>query len=263
MKCVYRTPQECRKKGRNRNSLFLAIFIIVIGYFQCSLSWGLGFGDVAPDFKAPLSTGETVKFYDWIQHQGGRYTVLFSHPQDFTPVCTTELAAVQKLMPSFRERGVNIIGLSLNSVETHQEWLKDVAVIADAAEIEFPLIADIDLKVAKLYGMLPAGAKGGSPRTAKENKTVRSVFIINNDSKIIEVTWTYPMQIGRNFDELSRVLDALDEIALQQGEVATPANWHKGDDVMLAPGIDRVSFHQKDVPSGKPYMRYVPAQIEE
>ena len=261
MKCIYRATQE-RRRG-SKHSLLLLLCTLLVGSLQCSLSWGLVLGDIAPDFKAHFSTTDKpVWFYDWIQREGGRYTVLFSHPQDFTPVCTTELAEVQKLMPSFKSRGVNVIGLSLNTVETHQEWLKDVAAVAEVAEIEFPLIADIQLKVAKLYGMLPSKAKGGSPRTAKDNKTVRSVFIINNKTKEIEVTWTYPMQVGRSFDELSRVLDALDEIAMQNGEVATPANWHKGDNVILAPGNERELIDQKDLPSGKPYMRYVSAEIQ-
>ncbi|USE38827.1 redoxin domain-containing protein [Endozoicomonas sp. SCSIO W0465] len=261
MKYIGRTSRE--RGCSSKPACLLLLITLMVGSFQSALSWGLVLGDIAPDFKARLSTtDQPVWFYDWIQGEGGRYTVLFSHPQDFTPVCTTELAEVQKLMPSFKKRGVNVIGLSLNTAETHQQWLKDVAAVAEVAEIEFPLIADVQLKVAKLYGMLPSKIKGGLPRSAEENKTVRSVFIINNKTKAIEVAWTYPMQIGRSFDELSRVLDALDEIAWQQGEIATPANWHKGDDVILAPGVDREHFAEKDLPTGKSYMRYVPAQIQ-
>ena len=182
----------------------------------------LKIGGEAPDFTAETTEG-TINFHEWI---GDGWCLLFSHPKDFTPVCTTELGAVAKLKPEFDKRGIKAIGLSVDSVEDHIAWSKDIEETQGAA-VNFPLIGDEDLAVAKLYGMLPEDTSGGAEgRTAADNLTVRNVYVIGPD-KQIKLMLTYPMATGRNFDEILRVIDSVQLTANHQ--VATPANWKHGE----------------------------------
>ncbi len=190
----------------------------------------LQINEVAPDFEADTTEGH-IRFYDWA---GDSWVVLFSHPKDFTPVCTTELGAVAKLKPEFDKRGVKVIGLSVDPVDNHAKWAKDIEETQGAA-VNYPMIGDPELKVSKLYGMLPADAPPTSDgRTPANNATVRNVFIIGPD-KQIKLMIVYPMAVGRNFDEILRVVDALQLTA--KHKVATPVNWKQGEDVIITTAV--------------------------
>ena len=186
----------------------------------------LQIGDTAPDFEAETTEGK-IRFHDWI---GNNWVVLFSHPKDFTPVCTTELGTMARLKPEFDKRGVKIIGLSVDPVSNHTKWSQDIKEVVGFAP-NYPMIGDTDLNVSKLYGMLPASTAGTSDgRTPADNQTVRNVFIIGPDKKV-KLVLVYPMTTGRNFDEVLRVVDSLQLTAKHR--VATPANWKQGEDVIL------------------------------
>ena len=211
-------------------------------------------GSEAPNFSAETTEG-TIDFHDWI---GDGWCLFFSHPQNITPGCTTERGAVAKLKPELDKRGVKAIGLSVDDVPDHVAWSKDIEETQGAAP-NYPLIGDPELKVAKLYDMLPADTSGGSEgRTAMDNLTVRNVYIIGPD-KQIKLMLTYPMATGRNFDEILRVIDSVQLTANHQ--VATPANWTHGDEVIIVPAVSDEAAKEK-FPDGwraeKPYLRYVP-----
>lgn len=211
-------------------------------------------GDTAPDFSADTTEGP-VKFHDWI---GDGWAILFSHPKDFTPVCTTELGAVAKLKPEFDKRRCKVIGLSVDSVEDHKRWSGDIAE-ATGHKLNYPLIGDTDLKIAKLYGMIHPNASGtAKDRKAADNAPVRSVFVIGPDKKV-KLMITYPMSTGRDFNEVLRVLDSCQLTA--KHSVATPANWRNGEDVIIVPSVSDEDARKK-FPGGwkapKPYMRMVP-----
>ena len=213
----------------------------------------LTINDTAPDFTAQTTDGE-LHFHEWI---GDSWAVLFSHPKDFTPVCTTELGAVARLKPEFDKRNTKVVGLSVYSVDDHKRWAKDIG-DATGASLNYPLIGDTDLTVAKLYGMIHPNASGNaSGRTAVDNATVRSVFIIGPDKKI-KLMLTYPMSTGRNFDEILRTLDALQLNA--KHNVATPADWKQGQDVIIPTSVTDEQAKQK-FPGGwrtvKSYLRMV------
>ena len=212
----------------------------------------LRIGDIAPDFTARTTEGE-IRFHDWI---GDHWAILFSHPKDFTPVCTTELGAAAALQPQFARRNCRLIGLSVDPVEDHQRWVPDIEE-TQGHRVNYPLIGDEDLQVAKLYDMIHPDALGRAGRTAAENMTVRSVFVIGPDKRI-KLILTYPMTTGRNFDELLRVLDSMQLTATHQ--VATPVNWKDGDDVIIVPAVSDEEA-QTRYPDGwrapKPYLRLV------
>ena len=213
----------------------------------------LRIGDTAPDFKANTTQG-TIDFHDWI---GDGWAILFSHPKDFTPVCTTELGYMAKLEPEFKKRNCKVIGLSVDPVERHIEWEKDIHETQGHA-VNYPMIGDTDLAVAKLYDMLPATETGTSEgRTAATNQTVRSVFVVGPDKKI-KLTLTYPMSTGRNFDEILRVVDSMQLTA--NHKVATPVNWKNGEDVIIVPAVSDAEAKEK-YPQGwktiKPYLRVI------
>ncbi len=212
----------------------------------------LRIGDEAPNFKVQTTQGE-IDFHQWI---GNGYAVLFSHPKDFTPVCTTELGTMARIKPEFDRRNTKIIGLSVDPVDDHQRWAKDIEETQGTAP-NYPLIGDPDLKVSKLYDMLPAEAQPGK-RTAADNQTVRTVFVIGPDKKIKLILY-YPMTTGRNFDEVLRVLDSIQLTA--KHKVATPANWKPGQDVIIAGSVSDEDA-KKQYPGGwkapKPYLRIVP-----
>jgi alkyl hydroperoxide reductase subunit AhpC len=214
----------------------------------------LQIGAVAPDFEAETTAG-TVHFHDWI---GNSWALLFSHPKDFTPVCTTELGALAKLQPEFDKRGVKLIGLSVDPVTKHALWVHDIAETQGSTPT-FPMIADIDLKVSKLYDMLPASVSGdASTRTAADNQTVRNVFVIGPDKKI-KLVLVYPMTTGRNFAEILRVIDSLQMTAKHR--VATPADWQQGGDVIIAGSVtddEAKTIYPQGWKSPKPYIRIVP-----
>jgi thioredoxin-dependent peroxiredoxin len=210
--------------------------------------------DTAPDFVAETTEGK-ISFHDWI---GSDWAVLFSHPKDFTPVCTTELGYMAKIKPEFERRGVKVIGLSVDPVDRHAGWAADIKETQGDAP-NYPIIGDIDFNVAKLYGMLPASASGDpTTRTPADNQTVRTVFIIGPDKKI-KAHFAYPMTTGRNFDEVLRLIDSLQLTA--KHKVATPVNWRNGDDVIIAGSVTDESA-RKQYPDGwrapKPYLRIVP-----
>ncbi len=214
----------------------------------------LTLGDTAPDFVAKTTQGE-IQFHDWI---GDSWCVLFSHPKDFTPVCTTELGSVARLMGEFTKRGVKVIGLSVDGLSDHEKWTFDIEETQNV-RLTYPLVADPELTIAKMYGMLPKTADGGAGnRTAMDNHTARSVFVIAPD-KSIKLMLTYPMSTGRNFSEILRAIDSLQLTA--DHKVATPADWKHGDDVIILPSLSEEAAH-KAFPDGwtapKPYMRYVP-----
>lgn len=214
----------------------------------------LQIGNTAPDFVAETTEG-SISFHDWV---GDGWCVLFSHPKDFTPVCTTELGYMAKLKPEFDKRNVKILGLSIDPVENHKEWLQDIEDTAGVA-VSYPLIGDSDLAVAKLYGMLPADTEGGSEgRTPADNATVRNVYVIGPD-KGVKLMISYPMSTGRNFDEILRAIDSLQLTANHQ--VATPVNWKQGEDVIILPAVSDEAAKEK-YPDGweapKPYIRIVP-----
>jgi alkyl hydroperoxide reductase subunit AhpC len=214
---------------------------------------GLHIGDEAPDFTAETTEGP-VRFHEWI---GNSWAVLFSHPKDFTPVCTTELGTLARLKPEFDKRNTKVIGLSIDPVSDHVRWAQDIADTMGCAP-NYPIIGDADLKVAKLYDMIHPNATASGPRTAADNATIRSVYIVGPDKKI-KLVLTYPMTTGRNFDEVLRVLDALQLSA--QHKVATPANWKPGEDVIIQGSVSDEEAKAK-YPGGwkapKPYMRIVP-----
>jgi len=214
----------------------------------------LSIGSTAPDFTAETTDG-TINFHDWI---GDGWCILFSHPKDFTPVCTTELGYMAKIKPEFDKRNVKIIGLSVDPVSQHAAWAKDIEETQGVA-VNYPMIGDPELTVAKLYGMLPASENGGAEgRTAADNQTVRNVYVIAPD-KTVRLMITYPMSTGRNFDELLRVMDSLQLTAHHQ--VATPVNWQAGEDVIIVPAVSDEAAREK-FPDGwiapRPYLRYVP-----
>jgi alkyl hydroperoxide reductase subunit AhpC len=215
---------------------------------------GLKIGDIAPDFMADTTEGR-IKFHDWI---GDSWAVLFSHPKDFTPVCTTELGYMAKLKPEFDKRKTKIIGLSVDPVDDHSRWANDIKETQGHAP-NYPLIGDPDLNVSKLYDMLPASTEGSSKgRSAADNMTVRNVFIVGPDKKI-KLVLVYPMTTGRNFDEVLRVLDSLQLTA--KHKVATPVNWKQGEDVIIAGSVSDEEAKQQ-YPDGwkapRPYLRIVP-----
>ena len=188
---------------------------------------GLSINDTAPDFEAETTQGK-IKFHDWI---GDSWAVLFSHPKDFTPICTTELGYMAKIQPEFEKRGVKIIGLSVDATGDHERWAKDIEE-TQGAKPQYPIIADSDFHVAKLYGMLPASESGDAKaRTPADNQTVRNVFVIGPDKKV-KLILVYPMTTGRNFDEVLRVIDSLQLTATHK--VSTPVNWEPGEDVILS-----------------------------
>jgi alkyl hydroperoxide reductase subunit AhpC len=211
-------------------------------------------GDDAPNFTAETTEG-TINFHDWL---GDSWGILFSHPKDFTPVCTTELGYMASLHPEFEKRNVKVIGLSVDPVENHKRWSEDIG-DATGHSPNYPMIGDTDLKISKLYGMLPAEIEGSSDgRTAVDNMTVRNVFVIGPDKKI-KLVIVYPMSTGRNFDEVLRVIDSLQLTA--EYSVATPANWKDGDDCIIVPAVTDEQAKEK-FPAGwktvKPYLRITP-----
>ena len=212
----------------------------------------LRIGDEAPDFTAKTTEGE-LNFHDWI---GDGWAILFSHPKDFTPVCTTELGYVAGLSDEFAKRNCKVMGLSIDPVEDHLEWSKDIEETQGNA-VTYPMVGDNDLTVAKLYDMIHPNASGETKRTAADNATIRSVFLIGPDKKI-KLTITYPMSTGRNFDEVLRVLDSCQLTATHQ--VATPVNWKQGEDVIIVPAVSDEDAKKK-FPDGwdapKPYLRIV------
>jgi alkyl hydroperoxide reductase subunit AhpC len=208
-------------------------------------------GDEAPNFTAETTEG-TINFHEWI---GDGYAVLFSHPKDFTPVCTTELGYMARLAPEFKKRNTKILGLSIDPVDDHKRWSKDIEETQGTAP-NYPMIGDAELVVAKLYDMIHPNATGGK-RSAADNATIRSVFIVGPDKKV-KLTLTYPMSTGRNFDEVLRVLDSIQLTA--KHKVATPVNWKQGEDVIIVPAVSDEEAKQK-YPEGwkspKPYLRIV------
>jgi alkyl hydroperoxide reductase subunit AhpC len=214
----------------------------------------LQIGDLAPDFEAQTTEG-TIRFHEWI---GDSWAVLFSHPKDFTPVCTTELGYMARLKPEFDKRNTKILGLSVDPVDNHNRWSNDIKETQGHAP-NYPMIGDTDLKISKLYGMLPASVEGTSEgRTPTDNQTVRNVFVIGPDKKI-KLIIVYPMTTGRNFDEVLRVIDSLQLTAKHR--VATPVNWKHGDAVIIAGSVSDDEA-KKIYPQGwkapKPYLRIVP-----
>ncbi len=213
----------------------------------------LKIGDTAPDFQAQTTEGQ-ISFHDWI---GDSWAVLFSHPKDFTPVCTTELGYMAKIKPEFDKRNVKVIGLSVDSTGDHEGWAKDIAETQGEAP-NYPIIGDSDFQVSKLYDMLPGDVSGeAADRTAAENQTVRNVFVIGPDKKI-KLVLVYPMTTGRNFDEVLRVIDSLQLTA--HHKVATPVNWKQGEDVIIAGSVsdDDAKEIFGDWEAPKPYIRIVP-----
>jgi thioredoxin-dependent peroxiredoxin len=214
----------------------------------------LQLGDIAPDFEADTTEGR-IRFHDYI---GNSWVVFFSHPKDFTPVCTTELGYMARIKHEFDKRNVKLLGISIDSVEDHQRWKQDIKEVT-GADVNYPMIGDSDLAVAKLYGMIHPNATGGAKgRTAADNATVRNVYVIGPDKKI-KLIITYPMSTGRNFDEVLRVIDSLQLTANKS--VATPANWKPGEDVIILASVSDEAAKEK-FPGGwktlKPYLRLVP-----
>jgi alkyl hydroperoxide reductase subunit AhpC len=213
----------------------------------------LQIGDTAPDFEADTTEGP-IRFHDWI---GDSWAVLFSHPKDFTPVCTTELGYMARIKPEFERRGVKIIGLSVDSTGDHERWAADIAETQGTAP-NYPIIGDDDFNVAKLYGMLPAATSGEArTRTPNDNQTVRNVFVIGPDKKI-KLILVYPMSAGRNFDEVLRVIDSLQLSAKHR--VSTPVNWKPGEDVIISGAVSNDEAKQifGEWKEPKPYIRIVP-----
>jgi len=213
----------------------------------------LHIGEEVPNFTAETTEG-SINFHEWL---GNGWAILFSHPKDFTPVCTTELGYMASLKPEFAKRNCKVMGLSIDSVSDHQKWSKDIEETQGHA-VNFPIVGDFDLKVAKTFDMIHPSASGTAEgRTAADNSTVRSVFIVGPDKKI-KLMLTYPMTTGRNFDEVLRVLDSMQLTAKHQ--VATPVNWKQGDDVIIVPAVSNEAAKEK-YPGGwktvKPYLRLV------
>ena len=211
-------------------------------------------GQVAPDFEAETTQGR-IRFHEWL---GDSWGVLFSHPKDYTPVCTTELGYMARIKPEFDKRGVKILGISVDPVDDHKRWAKDIEETQGVAP-NYPMIGDPELKVAKLYDMLPAGAGDSSAgRTPADNATVRNVFVVGPDKKI-KLILVYPMTTGRNFDEILRAIDSMQLTA--KHSVSTPANWKKGEDVIVVPSIpteEAKKTFSKGVREVKPYLRITP-----
>ena len=217
----------------------------------------LTIGDTAPDFEADTTEGR-ISFHDWI---GDSWAVLFSHPRDFTPVCTTELGYMAHIKPDFDKRNVKIIGISVDPSTNHEQWVKDIEE-TQGATVNYPIIADTDFNVAKTYGMLPNDVEGDpTERTPAQNSTLRNVFVIGPDKKI-KLILIYPMTTGRNFDEVLRVIDSLQLTAEHQ--VATPANWKQGEDVIISGSVSNEQAKER-YPDGwdepKPYIRIVPSPV--
>ena len=214
----------------------------------------LQINDIAPDFDVETTEGP-IRFHEWI---GDSWAVLFSHPKDFTPVCTTELGYMAKLKPEWDKRNVKIIGLSVDPIDKHKSWSNDIKETQGTAP-NYPMIGDTDLKVSKLYGMLPASLSGTSEgRTAADNMTVRNVFVVGPDKKI-KLIIVYPMTTGRNFDEVLRVIDSLQLTA--KHKVATPVNWKQGEDVIIAGSVsddDAKKIYPEGWKAPRPYLRIVP-----
>ena len=214
----------------------------------------LRIGDTAPDFQAETTDGP-IRFHDWL---GDSWAVIFSHPKDFTPVCTTELGYMAKLKPEFDKRHTKVIGLSVDPVDSHKRWANDIK-DTQGQPLNYPLIGDTDLNVSKAYGMLPADLEGSSTgRTAADNQTVRTVFVIGPDKKI-KLIIAYPMTTGRNFDEVLRVIDSLQLTA--RHKVATPVNWKQGEDVIIAGSVsdeDAKKIYPQGWKAPRPYLRIVP-----
>src|SRR6201985_3834552 len=217
------------------------------------LQMTLSIGSIAPDFEADTTEGH-IRFHDWI---GDHWAILFSHPKDFTPGCTTELGTMARMKPEFDKRNTKIIGLSVDPVENHAKWAKDIAETQGTAP-NYPMIGDTELKVAKLYNMLPADTSGGSDgRTAADNATVRTVFIIGPDKKI-KLMLMYPMTTGRNFEEILRALDSIQLTAKHR--VATPANWQDGGKVIIAGSVsddEAKGLYPQGWDAPRPYLRIV------
>jgi thioredoxin-dependent peroxiredoxin len=214
----------------------------------------LTIGDTAPDFEAKTTEGD-IRFHEWI---GDSWAILFSHPRDFTPVCTTELGYMASIKPEFDKRNVKVVGLSVDPMENHEQWASDIEE-TQGHRPNYPIIADGDFQVSKLYGMLPAETEGDpTSRTPADNQTVRNVFVIGPDKKI-KLILVYPMTTGRNFDEVLRVIDSLQLTA--QHKVATPAQWQQGDDVIIAGSVSddaAKEIYPDGWESPKPYIRIVP-----
>jgi alkyl hydroperoxide reductase subunit AhpC len=213
----------------------------------------LAIGDTAPDFRAETTEGP-ISFHEWI---GDSWAVLFSHPKDFTPVCTTELGYMAKIKPEFDRRGVKIVGLSVDATSDHERWAADIEETQGQAP-NYPIIGDADYNVAKLYGMLPAGTSGDAKsRTPADNQTVRNVFVIGPDKKV-KLILVYPMTTGRNFDEVLRVIDSLQLTA--RHKVSTPVNWKQGEDVIIAGSVNNEQAKELfgTWREPKPYIRIVP-----
>ena len=214
----------------------------------------LAIGDMAPDFEAETTEGK-VRFHDWL---GNSWGVLFSHPKDFTPVCTTELGTMARLKPEFDKRNTKIIGLSVDPVDNHRKWSTDIKDVVGFAP-NYPMIGDTDLKISIAYEMLPTATSGSSEgRTAVDNQTVRNVFIVGPDKKI-KLILVYPMTTGRNFDEVLRVIDSLQMMAKHR--VATPANWKQGEDVIIAGSVsddEAKTIWPQGFKAPRPYIRIVP-----
>jgi thioredoxin-dependent peroxiredoxin len=214
----------------------------------------LTIGDTAPDFEAETTEGP-IRFHDWI---GDSWAILFSHPRDFTPVCTTELGYMAKIQPDFASRNVKIIGLSVDPMDNHDKWLADIEE-TQGARPDYPIVADPDFKVSKLYGMLPAEVEGDpTQRTPAQNQTVRNVFVVGPD-KTIKLILVYPMTTGRNFDEVLRVIDSLQLTAKHR--VATPVNWKQGEDVIIAGSVsddEAREIYPEGWEAPRPYIRIVP-----
>jgi len=217
----------------------------------------LKLGDTAPDFEADTTEGR-IRFHDWI---GDSWAVLFSHPKDFTPVCTTELGYMASIQPEFERRNTKIIGLSVDTTSDHEGWVRDIEETQGHAP-NYPIIGDADFEISKLYGMLPAETSGDAKdRTPMDNQTVRNVFVIGPDKKV-KLIFVYPMTTGRNFDEVLRVLDSLQLTA--KHKVSTPVNWRRGEDVIIAGSVSNAEakelFGEWEEP--KPYIRIVPQPTE-
>jgi alkyl hydroperoxide reductase subunit AhpC len=217
----------------------------------------LTIGDTAPDFEAQTTEGP-IKFHDWI---GDSWAILFSHPRDFTPVCTTELGYMAKIQPDFESRNVKVIGLSADPMENHDKWAADIEDTQGAAP-NYPIIADADFNVSKLYGMLPGDTEGEpTERTPAQNQTVRNVFVVGPYKKI-KLILVYPMTTGRNFDEVLRVIDSLQLTAKHR--VATPVNWKQGEDVIIAGSVsddEAKTIYPDGWESPRPYIRIVPQPV--
>ena len=217
----------------------------------------LTLGDTAPDFEAETTEGP-IRFHDWI---GDSWAILFSHPKDFTPVCTTELGYMAKIQPDFESRNVKVIGLSVDPMDNHEKWLADIEE-TQGARPNYPIIADPDFNVSKLYGMLPAETEGDpTARTPAQNQTVRNVFVVGPDKKI-KLILVYPMTTGRNIDEVLRVIDSLQLTANHR--VATPVNWQQGDDVIIAGSVsddEAREIYPDGWESPRPYIRIVPQPV--